>query len=92
VSNRWLPLAAIGLSVLLWSVAYVNYGAERLPAAVSGIATAAIPALGCGFALLLGEPLDPIKGSGLAEPADLATGPMTQVNSPGATITTAEDA
>lgn len=79
-----------------------NYGAERLPAAVSGVATAAIPALGYGFALLLGEPLDPIKaiggaiamvgviiatisapdvepsppGSGLPEPADLATAPI----------------
>ena len=41
-----------------------NYGAERLPAAVSGVATAAIPALGYGFALLLGEPFDPIKGIG----------------------------
>lgn len=79
-----------------------NYGAERLPAAVSGVATAAIPALGYGFALLLGEAFDPVKaaggaiamagvviatiatpdvepsppGSGLPEPADLATGPV----------------
>lgn len=41
-----------------------NYGAERLPAAVSGTATAAIPALGYGFALLLGEPFDLVKGIG----------------------------
>ena len=65
------------------------------------MATAAIPALGYGFALLMGEPLDAIKaiggaialvgvliatlatpdvepsppGSGLPEPAELATGP-----------------
>ena len=41
-----------------------NYGAERLPAAVSGVATATIPALGYGFALLMGEPLDPVKAVG----------------------------
>ena len=32
-----------------------NYGAERLPAAISGIATAGIPAFGYAFAVLLGE-------------------------------------
>jgi hypothetical protein len=95
-----------------------NYGAERLPAAVSGVATAAIPALGYGFALLLGEPLDPIKalggavaltgvviatlaapdvepsppGSALPEPADLATGQLARVHTPGTVSATAEDA
>jgi drug/metabolite transporter (DMT)-like permease len=45
-----------------------NYGAERLPAAVTGVMTAAIPALGYLFALLLGEQPNAIKalGGGIA--------------------------
>ena len=45
-----------------------NYGAERLPAAVTGVMTAAIPALGYLFALLLGEQPDAITalGGGIA--------------------------
>ena len=45
-----------------------NYGAERLPAAVTGVMSAAIPALGYPFALLLGEQPDVITalGGGIA--------------------------
>ncbi|WP_137843015.1 DMT family transporter [Microbacterium sp. 2FI] len=97
-----LSILVLALVVTAPTLVLFNYGAERLPAAISGVATAAIPALGYGFALLLGEPLDPIKalggaialvgvviatlatpdiepsppGSGLPEPADLATGPI----------------
>jgi drug/metabolite transporter (DMT)-like permease len=54
----------LGLVITAPTLVLFNYGAERLPAAVSGVATAAIPALGYGFALLLGEALDPIKAVG----------------------------
>ena len=59
-----LGILALGLVVTAPTLVLFNYGAERLPAAISGVATAAIPALGYGFALLLGEPLDPIKAIG----------------------------
>ncbi len=96
-----MSILALALVVTAPTLVLFNYGAERLPAAVSGVATAAIPALGYGFALLMGEALDPVKalggvialvgvmiatlaspdvepsppGSGLPEPAELATGP-----------------
>jgi drug/metabolite transporter (DMT)-like permease len=57
-------ILVLALVVTAPTLVLFNYGAERLPAAVSGVATAAIPALGYGFALLLGEPFDPIKGIG----------------------------
>ncbi|SFS14995.1 EamA domain-containing membrane protein RarD [Microbacterium sp. cf046] len=59
-----ISILALALVVTAPTLVLFNYGAERLPAAVSGVATAAIPALGYGFALLLGEPLDPIKAVG----------------------------
>ena len=112
-----LSILILALVVTAPTLVLFNYGAERLPAAVSGVATAAIPALGYGFALLLGEPLDPIKalggavaltgvviatlaapdvepsppGSGLPEPAELATGPLAHIHSPGTTSTTTEE-
>jgi drug/metabolite transporter (DMT)-like permease len=96
-----ISILALALVVTAPTLVLFNYGAERLPAAVSGVATAAIPALGYAFALLMGEALDPIKaiggaialvgvliatlatpdvepsppGSGLPEPAEIATGP-----------------
>ena len=59
-----LGILVLALVVTAPTLVLFNYGAERLPAAISGVATAAIPALGYGFALLLGEPLDPIKAVG----------------------------
>lgn len=95
-----VSILVLALVVTAPTLVLFNYGAERLPAAISGVATAAIPALGYGFALLTGEPFDLVKGiggaialagvliatlatpdvepsppgSGLPEPAELATG------------------
>ena len=54
MASTWGTLLA--LVVTAPTLVLFNYGAERLPAAISGVATAAIPALGYGFALLTGEP------------------------------------
>lgn len=59
-----LAIVALGLVVSAPTLVLFNYGAERVPAAISGVATAAIPALGYGFALLLGETIDPVKAVG----------------------------
>jgi drug/metabolite transporter (DMT)-like permease len=50
-STLYLGLVASGGTLLLWT-----YGAVRTPAGVSGVLTAAIPALGYGFAVATGEP------------------------------------
>lgn len=54
-------LLFLGLIVTAPTMVLFNYGAERLPAAVSGVATAGVPALGYAFALLFGEVPVPIK-------------------------------
>jgi drug/metabolite transporter (DMT)-like permease len=61
-------LVFLGVIITAPTIVLFNYGAERLPAAVTGILTAAIPALGYLFALLLGEPPDLITalGGGMA--------------------------
>ncbi|MET0813376.1 MAG: DMT family transporter [Microbacterium sp.] len=59
-----LSILILALVVTAPTLVLFNYGAERLPAAISGVATAAIPALGYAFALLTGEPLDPLKAVG----------------------------
>lgn len=59
-----VSILTLALVVTAPTLVLFNYGAERLPAAISGVATAAIPALGYGFALLLGEPLDVLKAIG----------------------------
>jgi drug/metabolite transporter (DMT)-like permease len=59
-----LAIPILGLLVTAPTLVLYNYGAERLPAAVSGVATAAIPALGYAFALMLGEAFEPVKGLG----------------------------
>ncbi len=51
----WGGLAFLGILITAPTIVLFNYGAQRLPAAVTGIITAAIPALGYLFALLLGE-------------------------------------
>jgi drug/metabolite transporter (DMT)-like permease len=61
-------LTFLGVVVTAPTLVLFNYGAERLPAAVTGVMTAAIPALGYLFALLLGEQPDAITtlGGGIA--------------------------
>ena len=59
-----ISILALAVVVTAPTLVLFNYGAERLPAAISGVATAAIPALGYGFALLTGEALDPLKAVG----------------------------
>jgi len=50
-ATLYLGLVASGGALLLWT-----YGAARIPASVSGVLTAAIPALGYGLAVATGEP------------------------------------
>lgn len=54
----------LGFVVTAPTLVLFNYGAERVPAVISGVATAAIPAFGYIFALLLGESFDPIEAIG----------------------------
>lgn len=63
-----LTLLFLGLVVSAPTMVLFNYGAERLPAVVSGVLTAGIPALGYAVAVIAGEPLDPIRalGGGIA--------------------------
>lgn len=55
----YLGLVASGGTLLLWT-----YGAARTPASISGVLTAAIPALGYGFAVATGEPATWLKTAG----------------------------
>lgn len=57
-------LLFLGLVVTAPTMVLFNYGAERLPAAVSGVATAGIPAMGYAFALLFGEEFSVVKALG----------------------------
>ena len=57
-------LLVLGVVITAPTLVLFNYGAERLPAAATGVLTAAIPALGYLFALLLGEPFDAITALG----------------------------
>ncbi|MET0725548.1 MAG: DMT family transporter [Leifsonia sp.] len=57
-------MVLLGLVVTAPTLVLFNYGAERVPAAISGVATAGIPALGYLFALMLGESFDLVKGVG----------------------------
>ena len=80
-----------GLAPIRSCIVLFNYGAERLPAAVTGVLTAAIPALGYLFALLLGEPFDAITALGGAIAlvgvviASVAT-PSVEASPPGSAI------
>jgi len=58
-ATLYLGLVASGGTLLLWT-----YGAARTPAGVSGVLTAAIPALGYGFAVATGEPATWAKNAG----------------------------
>ena len=81
----------LGLIVTAPTLVLFNYGAERLPAAISGIATAGIPALGYAFAVVLGEApvLAKVIGGAIAlvgiVVASLAT-PTIEPSPPGAAI------
>lgn len=57
-------LLFLGLVVTAPTMVLFNYGAERLPAAISGVATAGIPPLGYAFALLFGEEFSLVKALG----------------------------
>ncbi|WP_105035877.1 DMT family transporter [Cryobacterium aureum] len=57
-------LLFLGVVITAPTLVLFNYGAERLPAAATGVVTAAIPALGYLFALVLGEPFDTITTLG----------------------------
>lgn len=57
-------LLFLGVVITAPTLVLFNYGAERLPAAITGVLTAAIPALGYLFALLLGEHPDTITALG----------------------------
>lgn len=50
-----VALLVLGLAITAPTLVLFIYGAERLPAATTGVLTAAIPALGYLFALALGE-------------------------------------
>ncbi|MBW9108959.1 DMT family transporter [Microbacterium trichothecenolyticum] len=64
----WSSMLFLALVVTGPTMALYNYGAERVPAAVAGTATAVVPVLGYAYALLLGEPLVLVNvtGAGLA--------------------------
>ncbi len=60
-ATGWTSVAFLALVVTGPTMALYSYGAERIPAAVSGAATGAVPALGYAFAVVLGEPLEAVK-------------------------------
>jgi drug/metabolite transporter (DMT)-like permease len=60
----WGSILFLALIVTAPTMALYNYGAERVPAAVSGSAAAVVPVLGYAFAVALGEPLDLVKAAG----------------------------
>lgn len=92
----WGALLFLGLVVTAPTMVLYNYGAERLPAAVSGIATAGIPALGYALSVLVGEPLDVVKviGGVVAVAgivvATLST-PSVEASAPGALVADLDD-
>lgn len=57
----WVSIAFLALVVTGPTMALYSFGAERVPAAVAGTATGAVPALGYAFAVALGEPVEAIK-------------------------------
>lgn len=63
-TTGWLSILFLSLVVTAPTMALYNYGAERVPAALSGVAASAVPALAYGFAVLLGESLEIAKVAG----------------------------
>lgn len=60
----WGGILYEALIVTAPTMVLFSYAAERLPAAISGIAIAGIPVLGYLFALAFGETWDPVKALG----------------------------
>lgn len=84
-------LLILALVVTAPTLVLFNYGAERLPAAISGIATAAVPPLGYALSVLLGETPMPIKviGGVVALAGILVAtvaSPRIEASPPGATV------
>jgi drug/metabolite transporter (DMT)-like permease len=99
-----LPTGAVGISSLLIlgtlitapTLVLFNYGAERLPAAITGAMAAAIPALGYVFALILGEEPNAITalGGGIALVGVLIASiasPSLDSSPPGSTLASVDD-
>ena len=63
-TTGWISILILALVVTGPTMALYNYGAERVPAAFSGTAAAAVPVLGYAFAVVLGEELDLLKVTG----------------------------
>lgn len=86
-ATLYLGVVASGGTLLLWS-----YGAARIPASISGVLTAGIPAFGYAFAVLFGEPATWIQTTGgtlavcgivIATQASSRLGPTKQEPRPG---------
>jgi drug/metabolite transporter (DMT)-like permease len=85
LATAYLGLVASGATLLLWT-----YGATRVPASVSGMLTAATPALGYAMAVATGEPASAVKtvggilaisGAMLASHAAVDSRPLTEPSS-----------
>lgn len=63
-ATGWAAILYLALIVTGPTMVMFNYGAERLPAAVSGIAVAGIPVFGYLVAVILGEQFNWVKGVG----------------------------
>lgn len=59
-----LSIVALALIGTAPPLVFFSFAAQRLPAAVTGVATAAVPALGYAFAVMLGEQFDLVKTIG----------------------------
>lgn len=91
-----LALLFLGLVVTAPTMVLYNYGAERLPAAVSGIATAGIPAIGYALSVAVGEPLDAVKViGGVVALAGIVVAtlakPSVEASAPGALVAEQDD-
>ena len=89
-------LLVLGVVITTPTLVLFNYGAERLPAAATGVLTAAIPALGYLFALVLGEPFDAITALGgavalVGVAIASVTAPSTDSSPPGSGLPPQED-
>lgn len=89
-------LTFLGVVITAPTLVLFNYGAERLPAAVTGVVTAAIPALGYLFSLVLGEQPDALMalGGGISLIGVLIASsaiPSIDSSRPGPTLSSSEE-